>query len=85
MERDGEFSGSEHDERTASQAAMNERRRELMIRAAALEGKLWKTVADSREDNITVIIDALATLMKRVSEYSMKAEAEETANNAEKA
>jgi hypothetical protein len=55
----------------------SKRRQELMVKAAALEGVLWKAIAESREDNITVILDALATLIKRVSEYSMQAEAKE--------
>jgi len=57
----------------------SERRRELMVRATTLEGVIWKAICETREDNITVIIDALATIIKRTSEYSMKAEADETA------
>jgi hypothetical protein len=58
---------------------VSDRRMELMKRAADLEGVIWRSICDTREDNITVMLDALATIIKRVSEYSMKAEAEETA------
>lgn len=60
---------------------VSDRRVELMKRAADLEGVIWKSICDTREDNITVMLDALATIIKRVSEYSMKAEAEETSDN----
>lgn len=62
---------------------ISERRHELDVRAAALESVLWRAIADTREDNITVMLHALASLVKRVSEYSMKAEAEEKANTDE--
>lgn len=58
----------------------SEREQHLKVRAAKLEQALWHEIADSKEDNITVILSALATLINRMSEYSMKAEAEETAN-----
>lgn len=56
-----------------------DKRQELLVRAATLEGVIWRAICETREDNITVILDALATIIKRTSEYSMKAEAEETA------
>lgn len=48
----------------------------LEVRSVALQGALWTTIAESKEDNLAVIIDALAALTKRASGYSMAAEVE---------
>lgn len=46
----------------------------LEVRSVALQGALWDTIAESKEDNLAVIIDALAALTKRASGYNMAAE-----------
>ena len=48
----------------------------LEVRSVALQGALWTTIADLKEDNLAVIIDALAALTKRASGYNMAAEVE---------
>lgn len=53
----------------------------LRTRAAGLESHLWAAIHGSGERNVSVIISALAALIKRASEYNIDAEADETTSD----
>lgn len=54
----------------------------LRARAAGLESHLWAAIQGSGERNVSVILAALAGLIKRSAEYNIDAEADETADGA---
>ena len=54
----------------------------LRTRAANLEIHLWAAIQGSGERNVSVILTALAALIKRTTDYNLDAEVVETADGA---